>query len=88
MEHLKLLGYVMRDKVTGFEGTVITVGYDLTGCIQAILKPKHDASIEKGEGPPSKWFDVKCLDQISSEPVIPQPNFVDVPGGFRDKPVR
>lgn len=87
-DHLRLLGHVVRDKITGFKGTVITIGYDLTGCIQAIVKPSHDPSIEKGEGPPSKWFDVKCLEQISTQPAIEQPTFSHVPGGFANKPVR
>ena len=38
-EHLEMLGYRVRDKVTGYEGVVTTIGFDLYGCIQATINP-------------------------------------------------
>jgi len=78
MKDLELLGVKVRDVVTGFEGIVETVGFDLYGCIQAIVRPGLD---EKGQPAESRWFDVKRLVRISTEPVMASPSFAVVPGG-------
>jgi len=78
MKHLDLLGYVCRDAVTGFEGTVDTVSYDLYGCIQAAIMPKMD---KPGEYPTGRWFDAKRLVKISLEPVMEVPPFSE---GFEE----
>jgi hypothetical protein len=70
--HLSLLGCRARDKVTGIEGVVTTVSFDLYGCIQAVLTQKAD---EKGEYKMSPWFDVTRLDIVDHNPVMTQPNF-------------
>ncbi len=70
--HLNLLGYRAKDKVTGIEGVVTTVSFDLYGCIQAVLTMKAD---EKGEYNMSSWMDVTRLEVISTEPVMQLPNF-------------
>jgi len=77
-EHLKLLGFKVRDVVTGVEGVVESVGFDLYGCVQAVVRV---AVNEKGELPDGRWFDVKRLTVISDAPVMPVPTFDVVPGG-------
>ena len=42
-KHLNLLGMRVEDRVTGFKGVVATVGFDLYGCIQAVVNPGTDA---------------------------------------------
>ena len=48
--HLDLLGRKVSDKVTGFEGIVTTVSFDLFGCIQAGVTAKDDKF---------KWLDIR-----------------------------
>lgn len=80
--HLALLGYKVKDTVTGFSGTCTTIGFDLYGCVQAIVSPSmaSDGKIEDG-----RWFDVKRLVATSKKPVMEVPTFQIVPGGA-DKP--
>ena len=70
--HLILLGCRARDKVTGIEGVVTSVSYDLYGCIQAVMTMKAD---EKGEYNMSPWFDVTRLEVTDHNPVMTRPNF-------------
>lgn len=71
-KHLKLLGFPVKDKVTGYEGVVTSINFELYGCIQAIVSGKLDA---KGEIPQGKWFDVTRLEIQSIDPVMLQPDF-------------
>ena len=38
-KHLDLLGHKVKDKVSGFQGVVISMSFDLYGCIQADVRP-------------------------------------------------
>lgn len=67
---LRLLGLKVRDKVTGFSGIVMTVAYDLPGCIQAVVTPPAD---EKGEYKDGKWLDVARLEVLDPVPVMEVP---------------
>ncbi len=69
--HLDLLGKRARDKVTGLEGVISTVSFDLYGCIQAIISPPADGS-KLLDG---CWFDVKRLDILDYDTVMVRPNF-------------
>jgi hypothetical protein len=69
---LKLLGKLVRDKVTGFEGIVSSVGFDLYGCVQAVVTP---AMKEPGKLEDSRWFDTKRLSVLNETPVMPIPTF-------------
>ena len=71
-EHLELLGKQVQDKVTGLKGVVVSVGFDLYGCIQAIVNPGLNKEGLPGE---SLWFDVTRLKTLSDEPVMQRPNF-------------
>lgn len=72
-KHLKKLGFKCKDKVSGFEGVITHVGFDLFGCVQAIVNPGID-----NEGKPKEvvWFDLERLDITSAEPVMLQPDFL------------
>lgn len=71
-EHLEMLGYRVRDKVTGYEGVVTTIGFDLYGCIQATINPGVG---KDGKLADSCWFDIARLEKITTKPVMDIPNF-------------
>jgi hypothetical protein len=75
-EHLSLLGFRVRDKVTGFYGVVTSISFDLYGCIQVVVNPGMDEHGKIGE---SHWFDVNRLEVKSSAPVMSVPDFVSGP---------
>jgi hypothetical protein len=91
-QHLALLGWSVKDKVTGFTGVVTHVGVDLYGCVQAIVHPK--AVVEKGGAQKvdeSRWFDLNRLDKIGRTPVmkpIPLKGDLTVAGCANDKPTK
>lgn len=65
-EYLELLGFKVRDVVTGFSGTVTSVSFDLYGCVQAIVSPEF----KDGKIGDSHWFDLKRLKVESADPVM------------------
>lgn len=71
-KHLAKLGCKVKDRVTGLEGVVTHVGFDLYGCIQVIVHPGLD---EKGVARDTCWFDIARLEVISGTPVMDVPNF-------------
>ena len=71
-KHLSLLGMRVKDKITGFTGVVTSIGFDLYGCIQAVINPGVD---KEGKLQELTWFDVSRLELLGAEPVIEQPNF-------------
>jgi hypothetical protein len=73
-EHLLLLGHKARDLITEVEGVVVSISFDLTGCVQALLQPQ--GATDK----PVQWFDTKRLKMLTQEPLMPQPTFSSVPG--------
>ena len=52
-KHLGLLGMKVIDKVTGFEGVVSSICFDLYGCVQATVTPPKD---DEGKLPSGKWL--------------------------------
>jgi len=76
-KHLSLLGFTVRDRVTGITGVVTAISFELYGCIQALVNP--GAREEKPQD--SFWFDAKRLVVIGDNPVMEVPDFEDVPGG-------
>lgn len=72
-DHLQLLGMKVEDRVTGLTGIVSSIGFDLYGCIQAIVNPGVD---KDGKLRDQCWFDVNRLKVVSDAPVMPQPDFV------------
>ena len=71
-EHLSLLGKRCRDKVTGMEGVITCMSFDLYGCIQAVLHPGID---KDGKPRDTHWFDVSRLEKLSEIPVMLPPDF-------------
>lgn len=71
-QHLAILGHEVRDRVSGLEGTITSVCFDLYGCVQALLDRGYD---DKGEPLRSYWFDIRRLEITSEEPVMEQPGF-------------
>jgi hypothetical protein len=82
-EHLVLLGFRVRDKVTGFTGVCTHIGYDLYGCIQAIVV----ADMKDGIIPSGQWFDIARLEKDNPKPLMKAPDYsaYTVHGGA-DKP--
>lgn len=72
-ETIDLLGLTGRDKVTGSEGIVTTVSFDLYGCAQLWLTPLVD---KDGKRPDGTWYDVNRIDVNTAVPrVMPVPDF-------------
>ncbi len=71
-KHLSMLGKKARDKVTGFEGVVSSVSFDLYGCVSAAITPPID---DKGETRPGNWFDVTRVEFLDNKPVMNVPDF-------------
>ena len=70
--HLELLGLKVKDSVTGFNGVVTGVNFELYGCVQALVQPKKN---KEGNIPASRWFDVTRLVTKKAQPVMKQPDF-------------
>lgn len=70
--HLALLGLKVRDKVTKFEGIVTTIGFDLYGCIQALINPGMGP---KGELRDQHWFDISRIKILDDSSIMDQPNY-------------
>ena len=90
-KHIKNnLGHKAKDKATGMEGVIISVSFDLNGCIQAVLQPGVDKDGKLADG---RWFDLKRLEITSAKPVMEIPNYdegyqADGCQGACDKPCK
>lgn len=73
-KHLDLLGHKVRDKVSEFSGVVISMSFDLYGCIQADVRPM-ELTKDEGKVKQGVWMDVSRLEVVSKEPLLEQPNF-------------
>lgn len=71
-DHIDSLGKKARDRVTGFEGIVASISFDLYGCIQAVLSPPLDKDGKMQDG---RWFDIHRLEIVDEERVMPVPVF-------------
>lgn len=72
-KHLELLGHEVKDKVSDYTGVVISMSFDLYGCIQADVRPKSlkdDGKLTQGS-----WLDVSRLEVLTDKPLMEQPNF-------------
>jgi len=87
--HIDLLGKEVKDRITGFKGTVTSISFDLYGCVQAVISPgtKKDGTLPDG-----RWFDVTRLEVSNKPRRMEIPNFAKgyiaegYKGGF-DKPI-
>jgi hypothetical protein len=71
VDHLGMLGKNARDKVTGFSGVVVSVAFDLYGCVGALIHPGLD---KDGVMREQQWFDISRLNG-GGFPVMQPPNF-------------
>ena len=71
-EHFKLLGFKVRDRVTGFNGVASSISFDLYGCVQVAITPEIDKDGKTSDG---HWFDVARLELKSDIPVMDIPNY-------------
>lgn len=85
-DNLAMLGFKVKDCVTGFTGVVTSISFDLYGCIMAIVTPEAKADFKDD----SRWFDVKRLTTIGAMPIMPVPTFDELStvAGPQDKPSR
>lgn len=81
--HMAKLGFKARDRVTGFQGVVTTVSFDLYGCVQVILNPGLD---KDGKPQDLGWYDIKRLEILSEAPVMEVPDFAKPEIGASEKP--
>lgn len=72
IKHMELLGLTVRDRVTGYEGVVSSVSFDLYGCIQAVVAPPLGSDGKMADG---HWFDVSRLVVVNDVPVMDVPDF-------------
>lgn len=72
MEKLSQLGRRVRDRVTGFEGVISSISFDLYGCICACINPGKD---KDGNLQDCVWMDINRMEFLSS-PVMEQPNYL------------
>jgi len=84
LKDFDLLGKKVKDKVTGLEGIVTSISYDLYGCIQCLITPSVD---EKGSLPERWWYDSKRLVVLDHTPVMEVPNFDKEPPGGQELPL-
>lgn len=66
-----MLGLTVKDKVTGFEGVVTSLSYDLYNNVHFAITPKSTETDVFGGG----WFDYERLDILSETPVMDLPDF-------------
>ncbi len=71
-KHLELLGKKVEDKVTGAEGIVDSIAFDLYGCIQAGINPGLDKDKKQKD---CLWLDVSRLTIKNKKPVMEVPDF-------------
>lgn len=85
-KYLNLLGLQAEDMITGMQGTITSISFDLYGCVQAILTPKVDRDGKFGD---QEWFDVSRLATKVGSRVMALPNFgeAEILKGPESKPI-
>lgn len=87
-EHIGQLGRTAKDVITGFNGVISLVSFDLYGCVQFVITPPVD---KDGNAVDGRWFDVTRLELKNKKSPIPVPHFTneDAIGnlGFKAKDV-
>ncbi len=71
-KHIALFGLPVKDLVTGMEGVVTSISFDLYGCVQLLVTPGLD---NDGKQQDSHWFDVARMEVLDDTPVMPVPDF-------------
>lgn len=81
--HIDLLGKKARDRITGLQGVISSVCFDLYGCVQAGISPPVD---KDGKLVDSRWFDVNRLEIVDETRVMPVPAFAIEPPKYGATP--
>lgn len=88
-QHFELLGKTGKDRVTGYQGTIISISFDLFGCVQVIIRPPVD---KDGKLQEAHWFDVNRVEVVDETRCMPIPDFskppAEHPHGPAEKPPR
>lgn len=72
-ETIDLLGMKVKDKMTGMQGYVTSVCFDLYGCIQLIIAP--DGLTKEGTAKDSfGWIDINRISIISKKKIMEVPD--------------
>ena len=71
-KHINILGKKVEDRVTGYEGIVTSISFDLYGCIQALVNPGMNKDEKLAH---QTWFDVGRLKITNDQPVMDVPDF-------------
>ena len=72
-KHLDLLGHRAKDKTSDYEGVVVSISFDVYGCVQADVRPFE--LDEKGSFKNGVWLDVSRLKVVTKKPLMDAPNF-------------
>ena len=67
-KHFKLLGLPVRDKITNKEGIVVSLSFDLYGCIQVLITTQGNAA-------QSHWIDVNRVTVLSKKVAMDRPDY-------------
>jgi len=66
-QQLALLGRKAKDKITGLEGVIASISFDLSGCCQGLLNTGKD---KDGKLRESYWFDTSRFNISPKSPVM------------------
>jgi hypothetical protein len=77
------LGRKVKDKVTGFEGTVTGFVTYITGCNQALVTPKVQ---KDGSSVDPRWYDEQRLEYVGVERIVLDNR--RTPGADMEAPIR
>lgn len=69
-EYLEILGFKIRDRVTGMTGVATSVSFDLYGCVQIILNPGVD---KDGKTKDLQWLDFNRVEKIPMKKRVMDP---------------
>lgn len=70
-KHTALLGCKVKDKVTGYQGVLTSLSFDLYECVQFVITPP----LKDGEILSGSWFDANRIEVLDYTPVMQQPDF-------------
>lgn len=71
-QHLDLLGKKAKDRITGVEGVITSVSFDLYGCVQCTLNRGVD---KDGKPYDVFWFDIGRMEVASAKRVMDPPDY-------------
>lgn len=73
------LGDKVRDKITGFEGIVVSYSRHIAGCDRLWIEPKIGADGKRGDG---VWIDIDLAEIVEASVVAPIVYTRRAPGGI------